>query len=141
MFFCLVVFIRRFIWELLEYFFILVVGLILKIKVYLLYLWRSLLKVFWKWGLLVFKLNVGGFLKRIFWKIKGRIFFIVVSMVWLMLEIVYFFLNVVMIKSMKSRNSRIIINWDKVENRLVMRLLGYLVFGILEVLKNKCLVM
>lgn len=58
-----------------------------------------------------------------------------------MLEIVYFFLNVVMIKSMKSRNSRIIINWDKVENRLVMRLLGYLVFGILEVLKNKCLVM
>lgn len=58
-----------------------------------------------------------------------------------MLEIVYFFLNVVMIKSIKSRNSRIIINWDKVENRLVMRLLGYLVFGILEVLKNKCLVM
>lgn len=141
MFFFLLEFIRRFIWELLEYFFILVVGLILKIKVYLLYLWRSLLKVFWKWGLLVFKLKVGGFLKRIFWKIKGRIFFIVVSMVWLMLEIVYFFLNVVMIKSMKSRNSRIIINWDKVENRLVMRLLGYLVFGILEVLKNKCLVM
>lgn len=45
---------------------------------------------------------------RILLKIYGKIFVVVVNIVWLMCDILYLLLNVIMIKRMKSRNKRII---------------------------------
>lgn len=67
---------------------------------------------------------VGG-LKRMFWKIYGKNLLVSVVNIWLILDIEYLFLNVIMIMIIKRRNRKMVINCCIVWIKLLYNDLGY----------------